>query len=663
MGKRRIAFFLPVLIAGFVAAFSVISSPVANALSGSEFQPGRIIDNSFFFHKDSMNAASIQSFLNSKVPTCDTNGDQPYPGYANRREYSASRGVSTPFTCLKDYRENTPTKSAETGLCGAYGGGNNSAAEIIFYVSQICGINPQVLIVLLQKEQSLITDDWPWPIQYRSATGYGCPDTAPCDSEYYGFFNQVYNAARQFKRYERNANLFTHRANNTSFIQYNPNASCGGTNVYIQNQATANLYNYTPYQPNASALSNLYGSGDSCGAYGNRNFWRMWRDWFGPTMGKDYDWSYAGISFSTGSSNVVGNTKVTITVSARNTGNQSWSDSNFPVRLATFAPTNHASALYDSTWVNATQLATVSPSVVMPNEIGTFTFVANIPNRDGAYYERFNLVSQGVAWFPDPEFSIQLNISKSTYKWQMVSQSSTTGFSMLPGATSQFTLVAKNTGNTTWSKTTNPVRLATWAPSYRTSPFDAGDWVSAVRAATLSEASVAPGQNGTFVFNVRAPNQPGFYVERFNLVAEGAAWFEDPWMEFNINVGRQLTWQMVSQSSNKGFALTPGETAQFTLVAKNTGNSTWNNSTNPVRLATWEPSYRTSKFDDGSWVNQFRAANLVESSVAPGQNGTFVFNVRAPNQPGFYVERFNLVMEGLGWFVDPWMEFNIHVRP
>jgi hypothetical protein len=69
-----------------------------------------------------------------------------------------------------------------------------------------------------------------------------------------------------------------------NYIQYNPNASCGGSNVYIQNQATAGLYNYTPYQPNASAINNLYGSGDSCGAYGNRNFWRMYNDWFGSTQ-------------------------------------------------------------------------------------------------------------------------------------------------------------------------------------------------------------------------------------------------------------------------------------------------------------------------------------------------------------------------------------------
>lgn len=259
--------------------------PKTEALSGSEFRPGRIIDDSKFFDSATMSANDIQNFLNSKVPNCDIWGLQLYSPGQTRAQYSARYGISTPFTCLKDYRSSTPLKAAETALCnGLTASGDDSAAGIIYRVAQSCGINPQVLLVLLQKEQALVTDDWPWPTQYRSATGYGCPDTAPCDSEYYGFFNQVYMAARQFKRYARDPNLFNYRASTNNYILYNPNSACGGTSVYIENQATAGLYNYTPYQPNGSALANLYGTGDSCGAYGNRNFWRLFNDWFGPTI-------------------------------------------------------------------------------------------------------------------------------------------------------------------------------------------------------------------------------------------------------------------------------------------------------------------------------------------------------------------------------------------
>lgn len=81
-----------------------------------------------------------------------------------------------------------------------YSEGGRSAAQIIYDAAQQHQINPQVLIVLLQKEQGLVTDTWPLNIQYRSATGYGCPDTAACDSQYYGLTNQLNWAAKMFER-------------------------------------------------------------------------------------------------------------------------------------------------------------------------------------------------------------------------------------------------------------------------------------------------------------------------------------------------------------------------------------------------------------------------------------------------------------------------------
>jgi hypothetical protein len=260
----------------------------ASALSGSSFNASRIIDDSTFFAQH-MNTGDIQNFLNAKVPTCDTNGTQAsgHSGYATRADWGRANGAPPPYTCVKDYSQGFDSKGADA-YCGAISGGTKSAANIIFDVAEACGVSPQTLLVQLQKEQALITDDWPWPNQYRSAMGYGCPDSAACDSQYYGFFNQVYNAARQFKRYVQQPQNYNHAAGRTSFVQYNPNSGCGGSNLTLQNQATAALYNYTPYQPNGAALANLYGSGDSCSAYGNRNFWRYYNDWFGPTSGNGF---------------------------------------------------------------------------------------------------------------------------------------------------------------------------------------------------------------------------------------------------------------------------------------------------------------------------------------------------------------------------------------
>lgn len=241
------------------------------ALSGNDFNAGMIISDSIFFDEDTMTASSIQNFLNGKVPTCQSG-----------------------YTCLKDYRETTWTRTADP-MCSTYtGAANESAATIIYKVAQACGINPRVLLVLLQKEQSLVTHASPSSGRFLRATGYGCPDTAPCDTQFYGFYNQVYKAAWAFQRYGMPAGTGSGTPYTTNYswfpvgtpvgILYHPNTGCGRKTVTIQNKATAALYYYTPYTPNAAALANLGKTGDGCSSYGNRNFWDYFTTWFGSTV-------------------------------------------------------------------------------------------------------------------------------------------------------------------------------------------------------------------------------------------------------------------------------------------------------------------------------------------------------------------------------------------
>lgn len=274
-----------------------------NAADKNDFNAGNIIDDVVFYNSNAMNSSQIQTFLESKNPNCDYNGTQSaadwgYPNltHAQIAEYkrNGSNGFSRdssfhapPYRCLTMYNQATPQMEAASGYCSAIGAGTRTAAQIINDVAKACGINPQVLIILLEKEQSLITDKWPLDRQLRNATGFACPDTAPCDPSYAGFFYQVYHAARQFKVYQAFPNSYNYRAGRNNNIYWNPDLNrCGSSTVYIQNQATAALYIYTPYRPNEAALNNLYGTGDSCSAYGNRNFWRIFTDWFGSTKGQ-----------------------------------------------------------------------------------------------------------------------------------------------------------------------------------------------------------------------------------------------------------------------------------------------------------------------------------------------------------------------------------------
>ncbi|MBG6058521.1 hypothetical protein IWX89_001965 [Cryobacterium sp. MP_M3] len=251
------------LVLGFLTVAATTNRDKAEAASAGDFNAGNIISDAEFYNSGTMSERDIQSFLNGKVSNCRSG-----------------------YVCLKDYSQATAGQSAKGEGCAAYqGSGGESAASIIYKVSRACGINPQALLVMLEKETSLVGSSSPSSAVYRKAMGYGCPDTADCDAQYYGFFNQVYNAAYQFKKYQANPGSRGYVAGRWNSILWNPNTACGASNVYIENQATAALYIYTPYRPNSAALNNLYGTGDGCSTYGNRNFWRLFTDWFGDTHG------------------------------------------------------------------------------------------------------------------------------------------------------------------------------------------------------------------------------------------------------------------------------------------------------------------------------------------------------------------------------------------
>ncbi len=266
MTDARATFRVLLVVAALIAAVLVPTAAQperAEALSAADWDPGYIISDENFYNGAAMSEAEIQRFLETTVGTCQNSN------------------------CLAVYREDTPTRTWSFGTCSTYvGAAGESAARIIFKVQQACNLSAKVILVTLQKEQSLVTNRAPSDGIMRKAMGYGCPDTAACDSTYYGFFNQIFAAGRQLTWYGNPAGSFTSiRVGQFNAIQYHPNAGCGTKDVLVRNRATAALYYYTPYTPNAAAMANLGGIGDSCSAYGNRNFWVFYSNWFGPTTG------------------------------------------------------------------------------------------------------------------------------------------------------------------------------------------------------------------------------------------------------------------------------------------------------------------------------------------------------------------------------------------
>ena len=283
--SRVWAFITTVVLALSSVVGLSITAPPAKALSGSMFDPGLIIGDSVFYDFGTMDAGDIQTFLDQQVPRC---------------KLAPAANVGD-FTCLRYYRTDIPAMPASPGRCNAIDATTDvRASKMIEIIARACNINPRVILVTLQKEQGLVTSTnpfWPGPngqpsttkpadYRYQIAMGFNCPDTGPCST--FGFFYQVYKAASQFHWYGNPGGSFTylHVGRNVTINYQVANVSgCGSKTFLLKSQATAALYYYTPYTPNQAALDNLYGSGDRCSAYGNRNFWRYYWDWFGSPIG------------------------------------------------------------------------------------------------------------------------------------------------------------------------------------------------------------------------------------------------------------------------------------------------------------------------------------------------------------------------------------------
>ncbi len=606
-----------ILTLGF---FGVVGGK-SHALSGAEFKPGRIIDDSIFTNNTSMTVNQIQLFLESKVAggSCDVAGTRPSTRWysaANRyythAEWGALSGNPAPYVCLTNYRENPTTKQTNLGNPNVVITGAQTAAEIIYNAGQQYNINPQVLLVLLQKEQSLITDDWPWSSQYSSATGAYCPDTAPCDAAQAGFGTQVREAARLF-RYYMNTPFLYFVGNN--YVLYNPNRDCGGTNVYIENNATQALYHYTPYQPNAAALTNLYGSGDGCSAYGNRNFWRMFNDWFGSTHGLTRD---ARLETSTNSSSWLQfNETRTVTVGMRNTGNETWcADGSCPLGgLPTRLVSQNFSSfeLYDpsdTSWINSAQIKMQTPTVPT-GSIGYFTFRLKAPYINGfAASQRFYIAIASTTFAPAGNIYIGAHVYSSP---MFVTEKTVVSNTILPNQTVQATVRIRNDSVDTWysdagrTPPQKPFRLM--APSYIPSKYyNASDsaWLSSSQIA-MQTPVVAPGQVAVFQFLLKGPfQQLANYDLHLLPVIDGLTFLPDVGIHINISTpSPQLSYEFVS-------AVYPPATMEKNTVAsqkvlltlKNTSNTVWRNETagklNRTRLMMSLPRYRLSAFYDSS---------------------------------------------------------------
>ncbi|MDX1765540.1 MAG: hypothetical protein R3313_01155 [Candidatus Saccharimonadales bacterium] len=647
-------------------ALVLLTSAPSLALSGAGWDAGRIIDDGKFTDDRSMSVSEIQNFLedmlddSDQIPdgikgSCDTDGEEPYGG-TTKAAYGAANGNPAPFTCLPEYYEN-PSNGANN-----YGGapipsGAISAAEIIKNAAVQYDINPQALIVMLQKEQGLVTDDWAWEIQYEFAMGYGCFDNGSgCSqtSHYPGFFQQVDAAAWQLRQYMENPQNYNFDVG-TNYILWNvPSTNCGGGNVTIENSATAALYNYTPYQPNAAALNNLYGTGDGCSAYGNRNFWRYFNDWFGPTTTNYSSSDY----FRYKHEKVFRGETVTAELWFKNTGGNEWYDK---IGLATAPPGTREVRLYTSRgvgrnsifssgWPSSNVAALNFTEVyesdgktlaadqhkVEPGQIAKYIVSFKVPSTAayGRHREYFQpSVFQKPGWFNDPGSFIDITVQEKIYRASDYHRYKHQD--AFRGQTVNGRVYFKNTGTVPWYDKiglasapagTKEVRLYTSRGVGRNSIFSENWHSSNVVSTTFTKVYKSDGKTLAANQHVAKPGE----IVRWNIpftvpknatfrkyreyfqpsVFQNPGAFNDPGSFLDINV-RKKVYRSSDYFRFKHQDAKRGETVTAEAWFKNTGDKIWYDQTGATGSKTKTMLYTSHRLGHSS---------ILGSLWGPGKN-------------------------------------------
>jgi len=518
--------FLPALVVSLLLVTAPSLALIKGRASADTFNGNNIINDVVFDNTATMSAANIDAFLNTFPNSCIS----PNSGFRaiDPNGYSPNTGFSY--------------------------GGFVTAGQVIYDSAQAYGINPQVLLTTLQKEQSLVAGGGGGYCNsngnmYAAAVGYGCPDSGSVYS---------YN----------NVNLYQRNGVNISSVD--------GTCV---NSATKAGFSQ---QVIRAAWLLKFGEQRSEGHV----TWAVIKgNW---DNSDDLETCYGG-----------------------------------PMTQGNFQRCPSSSATYYDGYFS------IDGSVVHMDDGATAALYWYTPHFSGNQHF-FDIFS---SWFGSPL------VSSSPYAWNLVSQEAytdagrtqkfTDGVTLAPGQTAYFRVIARNMGYKTWDNSF--VRLAASHPQDRGSVFANNTWLNAGRL-HMNEASVVPGNNGTFEFSMTAPQATGSYSEFFNMVADGQTWMNDLGLVYQIDVVTP-TQPTNSQMTglNSGQTITPGQNllspdGQVTFNVQADGNL--------VEYSDFKAAWASSTFDGKvARLSMQPDGNLVEYDTA----NTPIWATNTYNHPGAHL--------------------------
>lgn len=358
-----------------VVALLIIPISVFSEVKSAQaaYSAGNLISDAEFINSTVLDAAGVQSFLNTKGGTR-----------------------------LRTFSEN-----------------GRSAAQIIADAARSNGISPYVILATIQKEESLVESNYNFDFRVNWAMGYGVCDSCSLDdpdvARRHGFTNQVKSATEQLKwNYDYwavNSNNPYH-VGNTELID--------GQRVTFVNRATSALYRYTPhlhgnlnfyiiynrykafyYAAKAGKTKAIVDKGASAASKLKlaAQKGKTTKSLSNESLGAQY------VSQG-GATTLRPNQKITIYAYLKNTGTMTWVNTGAnPFYLGNSSPQDRGSVF---TGGQNQRWHMLSRSVA-PGQVGVFSIHVTAPAQGGSYSEKFRPLQEGVTWFGD-EVTFNFNV-------------------------------------------------------------------------------------------------------------------------------------------------------------------------------------------------------------------------------------------------------------
>ncbi|MBN1495094.1 N-acetylmuramoyl-L-alanine amidase [Candidatus Peregrinibacteria bacterium] len=205
---------------------------------------------------------------------------------------------------------------------------------------------------------------------------------------------------------------------------------------------------------------------------------------------------------------------------------------------------------------------------------------------------------------------------------------------LTPDKKYEFQIKLTNTGNEEWNKNT---RLSVQSNALTEQAFT-------IYTPKLSEEKIPPGATATFNASIYTKVSPGFFYLSYKPVINGEK-TADITVDIPVIVEKPVFAYEFIQLAAPKKTFKAGERITSILTLKNTGNVSWKNyGDQRITIGTENPRDRQSIFSKSN-----RLGYLKENIVKPGQNGHFVFSLKAPMAEGIYQEYFAPVIEKITW--------------